>query len=602
MAVGGAISGGGTAAETTFDPTGLEVIDGTATDVQEALAQTDSALLKARSTGVLYGGALTSLGSGIVRIAAGEGGIVDNSTPSAATYTRVMWSQTDLNFSAAGSIVAYVYVNAAGTVTYTTTAPSHSEYRTAIWLHRVSILSNLYSASTAITQPLQQYGPATWDIWRALGFVKRDLNLSANGANLSINIAAGEVYSPGANFYTDATSPNEITYSAKTLATIRLVTQTGTLTADRTTLDPTNYDSAGTVTAIGGSANQAQIWTVKMFPGSGGNVRIFYGQTIYSSVTNAYQALTQGTYSPTLPAIYSEAVTLGWIITQKGATALNDGTQLFVTSNKFGLTGGATATTGGGYLVAANNLSDVASASTSLTNLGVTAAAQTVLDDTTVAAMVNTLGGASSTGTGGLVRATSPTFTTSIIMASGATITNASGNLAISSASGDIQIGSSYYQPSQLRMWFESTVRGIVFSGYSITIDSQIQSGALTIADSIGGNIRDIKARVHIAGVVTPAQITSDQNNYAPTRGGLQRWSSDASRNVTGLSLSQVTGDTVVVYNVGSSNIVLVNESASSTAANRFTCTTGADITLAANEGARLDYDGTSSRWRTSKL
>lgn len=40
----------------------------------------------------------------------------------------------------------------------------------------------------------------------------------------------------------------------------------------------------------------------------------------------------------------------------------------------------------------------------------VTAAAKTVLDDATVAAMVDTLGGATSTGTGGLVRATSPDF------------------------------------------------------------------------------------------------------------------------------------------------------------------------------------------------
>jgi len=40
-----------------------------------------------------------------------------------------------------------------------------------------------------------------------------------------------------------------------------------------------------------------------------------------------------------------------------------------------------------------------------------TSAARTVLDDTTVAAMVNTLGGATSTGTGGLVRSTAPTFT-----------------------------------------------------------------------------------------------------------------------------------------------------------------------------------------------
>ena len=42
----------------------------------------------------------------------------------------------------------------------------------------------------------------------------------------------------------------------------------------------------------------------------------------------------------------------------------------------------------------------------------VSAAALTVLDDATVAAMVDTLGGASSTGTGGLVRATSPTLVT----------------------------------------------------------------------------------------------------------------------------------------------------------------------------------------------
>ncbi len=42
---------------------------------------------------------------------------------------------------------------------------------------------------------------------------------------------------------------------------------------------------------------------------------------------------------------------------------------------------------------------------------GLTAAARTVLDDTTVAAMVDTLGGATSVGTGGLVRATGPTIT-----------------------------------------------------------------------------------------------------------------------------------------------------------------------------------------------
>lgn len=58
----------------------------------------------------------------------------------------------------------------------------------------------------------------------------------------------------------------------------------------------------------------------------------------------------------------------------------------------------------------------------------ITAAARTVLDDTTVAAMVDTLGGASSTGTGGIARATSPTFVTPALgtPASG-TLTNCTG-------------------------------------------------------------------------------------------------------------------------------------------------------------------------------
>jgi hypothetical protein len=44
-----------------------------------------------------------------------------------------------------------------------------------------------------------------------------------------------------------------------------------------------------------------------------------------------------------------------------------------------------------------------------------TAAARTVVDDATVGAMVDTLGGASATGSGGLVRATSPTLVTPIL-------------------------------------------------------------------------------------------------------------------------------------------------------------------------------------------
>ena len=70
-----------------------------------------------------------------------------------------------------------------------------------------------------------------------------------------------------------------------------------------------------------------------------------------------------------------------------------------------------------------------------------------------------------------------------------------------------------------------------------------------------------------------------------------------ASRNVTGLSAGQ-DGQLAEIWNVGSNNIVLQNENASSTAANRFTTSTGADLTLTAGKCAIARYDTTSTRWR----
>lgn len=101
---------------------------------------------------------------------------------------------------------------------------------------------------------------------------------------------------------------------------------------------------------------------------------------------------------------------------------------------------------------------------------------------------------------------------------------------------------------------------------------------------------------------LTPAQITANQNNYAPGTAWFYRLSTDASRDITGLSTSQVSGQVAEVWNVGAQNIVLKNQDANSTDVNRFICTGGADITLAADEVALLRYDGTTQRWRVRKV
>lgn len=100
------------------------------------------------------------------------------------------------------------------------------------------------------------------------------------------------------------------------------------------------------------------------------------------------------------------------------------------------------------------------------------------------------------------------------------------------------------------------------------------------------------------SGIVTPTQLTGNVNNYAPagiTGANILRLSSDASRNITGLSAIANLWRQLIVMNVGAQDIVLVDASASSTEANRFSI--GGDLTLAAKRSVILLYDPTQARW-----
>lgn len=153
------------------------------------------------------------------------------------------------------------------------------------------------------------------------------------------------------------------------------------------------------------------------------------------------------------------------------------------------------------------------------------------------------------------------------------------------SVGGAIWLGS--YTGSDLNLATSDTQR--------ITILSTGEVGVGTVAP---------EARLHVngslalSGGINPAQITANQNNYNPaglTAASVLRLHSDASRDVTGLA-GGVDGKIVSINNVGSNNIVLRNENASSTAANRFQL--GIDVTLAANQGLTIIYDSAVQRWR----
>jgi hypothetical protein len=101
-----------------------------------------------------------------------------------------------------------------------------------------------------------------------------------------------------------------------------------------------------------------------------------------------------------------------------------------------------------------------------------------------------------------------------------------------------------------------------------------------------------------LPGDISPAQLTADQNDWAPTGHGTSstiRFSTDAARNITGMA-GGADGVIRILHNIGSFNATIVNESTSSTAANRFAF--GNNLTIGAGQSITVRYDATSSRWR----
>lgn len=146
---------------------------------------------------------------------------------------------------------------------------------------------------------------------------------------------------------------------------------------------------------------------------------------------------------------------------------------------------------------------------------------------------------------------------------------------------------------------YGAAVRGGFTMPANSVIGLRASNGGSAPSTTIGATIHAIPD--------SPTQLTADQNNYQAGTGRsmFYRLSSDASRSITGFNPAGGTnqdGELHYFINVGSNNIVLVNESASSTAGNRFLNVTGADITLATNEMAMLVYDNTSARWRVAKM
>ena len=120
-----------------------------------------------------------------------------------------------------------------------------------------------------------------------------------------------------------------------------------------------------------------------------------------------------------------------------------------------------------------------------------------------------------------------------------------------------------------------------------------------TAARTINAKL-DMQKEIIKSGVISPSQITSDQNDYAPTgiaTSSIIRLDGDSSfRSITGLSAT--ANQELKLQNISANTILLKGQNTGSTAANRFDFGTTTDVPLFAGSELTLNYDNTSTRWR----
>lgn len=166
-------------------------------------------------------------------------------------------------------------------------SPFENNQRRSLAILGAVIHSNNININTTNEIKAPIIGPTNQlhDFIKAVGALNLNGNVfSPNGANLSLNKSAGQIWGLGINGG-DYTDPHRLTLSGMTGLTFAYRLSNGTQFANTTLLDPTQYESApGILTALSNN-NRWSVQHVNIF--QSGLVRIQYGQHEYTSFDQA---------------------------------------------------------------------------------------------------------------------------------------------------------------------------------------------------------------------------------------------------------------------------------------------------------------------------
>lgn len=300
------------------------------------------------TTGVASGGELDLASSVSITINALVGYVVDNSDVLSIVPTKIKVDRpTQVVPLDAGSLtrsITWWLMDSTGAVIQQAAIPTPSQRRTHLALG-VSLfdtglgqLVEVQTLQVSLPQPVNQLA----DFMDAVGPLSLSGNLlTPSGATLQFNKSAGTLFSRGSNLFVSGVLTNDPHTSpspAQTPATLRRIMRTSAIPTPPPvgTVDPTQFDNAGVLTAVGGGVNTATVQRVFLFATNiaTAQIAVQYGQQTYSSLTQAVQSLGTEIYTPA--PITAVGALIGYICVIRTATNLSDPTQaVFIRASKF---------------------------------------------------------------------------------------------------------------------------------------------------------------------------------------------------------------------------------------------------------------------------
>lgn len=294
------------------------------------------------SMGLISGGQLSiNVDNTKFDVSAGKGVLIDNYTdPDNPVVTYVTWGA----FTAVvptyllTNTASHILIQSNGTIRQQTNYPTADEHRDYIYLGQLGH-TNLTTINAVINKPEVAVSPGDQlrDLEDFVGIINTGNLVTANGANLSIDKSEGYLHAPGINFQPSTTlanrkNPNTKYFASQVLATIRRRTQTGNGATGVTTIDPANYDVAGTITALSGVKYTNQ----RVFLTTAGNIVVQYGQTEYNTMAQAVASINRESFV-VFTNVADNSFPIAVISVRSTATDLSDPNQAQITfPTKFG--------------------------------------------------------------------------------------------------------------------------------------------------------------------------------------------------------------------------------------------------------------------------